>query len=225
MDKRTILRNSLLFSGMNERDLAEIAGITGLKRFEKGETILNEGDPADTLYILGSGRIEVFKLSPEGKKQTLRIVLPGEAFAEVAMFSEGVYPAYADALSECEIVCVAKIELIRLLKTNPELSLRMINSLANLLRGFTGMVEDLCLKDVSARVAKFLLDRSITTGSDFFHLEMKMGEMAQRICTVSETLSRTLRKMRVRGIIDVKGKTITILDKETLQRIASGMKI
>ncbi len=225
MDKKTILRNSLLFSGMNERDLADIAGIAILKKAEKNETILNEGDPAENLYLIGTGRVEIFKISPEGRKQTLRIVLPGEAFAEVAIFSEEVYPAYADALSDCEMLGIPKKELIRLLKANAELSLRMIASLANLLRGFTGMIEDLCLKDVSARLAKFLLDRSILEERDFFRLEMKMGELAQRICTVSETLSRTLRKMRVRGIIDVKGKTITILDKETLRKIASGMRI
>lgn len=225
MDKKTILRNSLLFSGMSERDLGDIAGIAVLKKAEKNETILNEGDPAESLYILGSGRVEVFKLSSEGKKQTLRIILPGEAFAEVAMFSEDVYPAYADALSNCEMLAIPKREFIRLLKENSELSLRMISSLASLLKGFTGMVEDLCLRDVSARLAKFFLDRSTVEERDFFLLEMKMGELAQRICTVSETLSRTLKKLRVRGIIDMKGKTITILDKETLRKIASGMKL
>ena len=87
------------------------------------------------------------------------------------------------------------------------------------------MIEDLCLKDVSGRLAKFILERSMKAERDFFRLDMKMGELAQKICTVSETLSRTLRKMKVKGIIDVKGKTITILDKEALQKIATGMKM
>ena len=225
MDKKAILKNSLLFSELNDKDLKEIDNIAIVRRFAKGEVIFSKGDPADTLYVLSSGRIEVFKLSSEGKKQVLRIVLPGEVFAEAAMFSGKSYPAYADATIDCEILCIAQKDLLDLLQSNPQLSLRMLGALSSLLRDFTGMIEDLCLRDVPARVAKFMLDRSLKTGRDFFHLEMKMGELAQKICTVSETLSRTLRKMRGSGIIDVKGKTVTILDKETLQKIAAGMKM
>lgn len=225
MDKADILHSSVLFSGLQEKDLKRISGIASIRVFEKGQAIFSEGDGADTLFVLGNGRIEVYKLSPEGKKQVLRVVLPGEIFAEAAVFSGKSYPAYADATTDSEILCIAREEFLSLLQSNPQLSLSLLGALADLLRGFTGMIEDLCLRDVSARVAKFILDRSMKTGRDFFRLEMKMGELAQKICTVSETLSRTLRKMRVKGIIDVKGKTITILDKEALQKIVSGMKI
>lgn len=225
MDKKVILKNSVLFSELSDKDLKEIADISRVRKFNKGEAIFSEGDPADTFFVLSSGRIEVFKLSAEGKKQILRIVLPGEVVAEAAMFSGKTYPAYADATIDCEILCITQREMLDLLQKNPQLSLRMLGALSNLLRGFTGMIEDLCLRDVPARVAKFMLDRSLKADRDFFQLEMKMGELAQKICTVSETLSRTLRKMRAKGIIDVKGKTITILDKETLQKIAAGMKI
>ncbi|UCE17142.1 MAG: Crp/Fnr family transcriptional regulator [Gemmatimonadota bacterium] len=225
MEIKDILKKSPLFSELNAGDLDAVAGISAKKRYAKGEAIFNEGEPADRLFILNSGRIEVFKLSTEGKRQILRIVLPGEVFAEAAMFSGETYPAYADAATDTELLCIAQKEFLYLLEKKPELSLRMLGALSKLLRGFTGMIEDLCLRDVPSRLAKFLLDRSVKEDRDFFHLDMKMGDLAQKICTVSETLSRTLRKMRVKGVIDVRGKTITILDKETLQKIASGMKI
>ena len=225
IDKKEVLQNSMLFSGLEEKDLKRIAAIAVMKHYEKGQAIFSEGDKADTLFVLGSGRIEVFKLSADGKKQVLRIVLPGEIFAEAAVFAGKSYPAYADATIGSDILCIDQSRFLDLLQKNPQLSLSMLGALSNLLRGFTGMIEDLCLRDVSARVAKFILDRSMMTGRDFFRLEMKMGELAQKICTVNETLSRTLRKMRVKGIIDVKGKTITILDREMLQKLASGMKI
>jgi CRP-like cAMP-binding protein len=225
MEKKDILKNSILFAELQEKDLDAIADIAVIRVYEKGQAVFSEGDQADTLFVLGSGRVEVFKLSSDGKKQVLRIVLPGEIFAEAAVFSGGSYPAYADATTHSEMLCITQSEFLKLLQTNPQLSMSMLGALANLLRGFTGMIEDLCLRDVSARVAKFILDRSMKTGKDFFQLEMKMGELAQKICTVSETLSRTLRKMRLKGIIDVRGKTITILDKEALHKIVSGMKI
>ena len=225
MDIKDILKKSPLFSALAERDLNAVAKISTTKSYAKGEAIFNEGEPADRLFILNSGRIEVFKLSAEGKRQILRIVLPGEVFAEAAMFSGETYPAYADAASDCELLSIAQEEFLELLKRNPELSLRMLGALSKLLRGFTGMIEDLCLRDVPSRLAKFFLDRSIKVDRDFFQLDMKMGDLAQKICTVNETLSRTLRKMRVKEVIDVKGKTITILNKEALQKIASGMKL
>jgi len=225
MDKKEILKKSPLFAELSEEDLDEVARIAVAREFPRRKAIFSEGDLADKVFILGSGRIEVYKLSPQGKKQILRFVLPGELFAEAAMFAGKSYPAYADAATECEILSIAREDLLSLLQVNPQLSLRMLGALSNLLRGLTGMIEDLCLRDVSARLAKFLLDRSAKSGRDFFHLDMKMGDVAQKICTVSETLSRTLRKLRLKGVIDVKGKTITILDRENLEKIASGMKI
>ncbi|MFQ6092832.1 MAG: Crp/Fnr family transcriptional regulator [bacterium] len=225
MNKKDGLKKSLLFSELSEGDLSEVANITTARRFARGEAIFSEGDPADELFILSSGRIEIFKLSADGKRQILRTVVSGEMFAEAAMFSGKTYPAYADALTECEILCIAKGDLLNLLHTNPQLSLKMLGALSSLLRELTTLIEDLSLREVSARLAKFLLDCSVKADRDFFQLEMKMMELAHKIGTVSETLSRTLRKMRLMGIIDIKGKTINILDKEVLQKIASGMKI
>lgn len=225
MEIKEILKKSPLFSELAADDLAVVADISTIKKYAKGEAVFSEGEPAAKLFILNSGRIEIFKLSAEGKKQIIRIVLPGEVFAEAAMFSGETYPAYADAATDCELLCIAQEEFLDLLKRNPELSLRLLGALSKLLRGFTGVIEDLCLRDVPSRLAKFLLDRSIKENRDFFQLDMKMGDLAQKICTVNETLSRTLRKMRVKGVIDVRGKTINILDKEALQKIASGMKM
>jgi CRP/FNR family transcriptional regulator len=106
----------------------------------------------------------------------------------------------------------------------------MIGSLSLWLRRFVDLVEELSLKDVSARVSKYLLDSSIRSGSKqeesvVFELEISKTQLASRLGTISETLSRALRKLQDRRIIRVQGKKITILNREALEEISSGILI
>ena len=224
MGMTDLLKRTTLFSGMAEQELAAVEKIAHIRKAARGEEIFAEGDPAEALYILISGRVEVFKLNADGKKQLLRTISPGEMFAEAVMFSGTSYPAYADATTDCELLVITRKHLVTLLYTHPQLSLKMLGSLAQLLMKFSKMIEDLTLKEVPARVASFLLENSEQTGSPTFTLNMKMGELAEQVGTARETLSRAMRKFRYEGMIGVQGKTITILKKELLDEVASGMR-
>jgi len=176
IEKTNVLRNIQFFSELKEKDLHQVAGIAMQITVAKGGEIFSEGDPAENLFILNSGRVEVFKLNADGKKQLMRTVMPGEMFAEAAMFSGHTYPAFADAVKQSEVLTIAKNDLLDLLQTNPQLSLNMLGALSKLLRKLTKKIEDYTLKCVSARVASFLLDHSAKVERDTFTLNMKMGE-------------------------------------------------
>jgi CRP/FNR family transcriptional regulator len=209
---------------MTEQELTAVQKITHFRKVARGEEVFAEGDPAEALYILSSGRVEIFKLNADGKKQLLRAISPGDMFAEAVMFSGASYPAFADATMDSELLVITRRDLVQLLYTHPQLSLKMLGALAHLLMKFNKMIEDLTLKEVPARVASLLLDYSEQTGRKTFTLDMKMGELAEQVGTARETLSRTMRKLRYEGIIGVQGKTITILNTELLEEVAGGMR-
>jgi CRP-like cAMP-binding protein len=230
MDIEAVLKSCPLFSGLGDREIAEIQDISASKRYPKGTLIFSEDEQALGFFVLISGRVKVYKLSPEGKEQILHIISPGETFAEAALFAGSTYPAFAESLAETRAFYFSKEGFLNLIRRNPQISLNMIASLSHWLRKFVDLVEELSLKDVSARLSKYLVDlsaksaRSSERGIEF-ELDINKSQLASQLGTISETLSRALKKLRDRRIIEVEGKKITILQKETLEDISSGISL
>lgn len=225
MEYIKILKKSLLFSGLNDEHLADVAAIAAKKTFAKGESLFTEGEKADGFYLLASGSVKLCKISPDGKEKVLHFVHPMETFAEAAFFGDGAYPAEAKALEKGEALFFPKDAFMGLLERNPRFSLNLIVSLSLLLRRFARQIEELSFAEVPSRLAAYLIElagRKSTSfqGKTYLDLEMKKGELASHIGTVSETLSRTLKKLKEDGVIDVDGSRVIILDIDRLRRLA-----
>ncbi|HEX9024763.1 MAG TPA: Crp/Fnr family transcriptional regulator [Geobacteraceae bacterium] len=225
MDNLTILKKSLLFSGLDEENLAEVAAIAVRRQFARGETLFVEGDIATGFYLLASGSIKLCKISPDGKEKVLHFVHPAETFAEAAFFGDGKYPAEARALEGGGALFFPREAFMGLLERNPRFSLNLIVSLSLLLRRFARQIEELSFAEVPARLAAYLLEiaaQKSTTfqGKTYLDLDMKKGELASRLGTASETLSRTFRKLKEEGVLSVEGSRVTVLDMARLKQLA-----
>lgn len=224
------LRRCPLFSGLKDDDLRKIRSIALARHLSKKNILFYEGEEAKGFYVILSGKIKVFKVSPEGKEQILHIVSAPDAFAEAALFLEGKYPAFAEALSDSQLLFFPRREFIQLIERNPQLSINMIVSLSLFLKRFASLIEELSLKEVSARMAKYLIDLS-TKGAKGernlreVELDLSKTQLALKLGTISETLSRTLSKMKAKGIIHVEKHKITILNRDALDELASGLKL
>ena len=224
------LRKCPLLSGLTESEIGQIETIGIKKHYAKGELIFSEGEKATGFFINLSGQVKIYKLSPDGREQILHLISPTEAFAEAALFAGSTYPAFAEALTPTRVIYFPKDRFVGVIRENPQLSLNMIGGLSFWLRRFVDLAEELSLKDVSARVSKYLLDLSMRSShgraeSVVLELEVTKTQLASRLGTISETLSRVLRKLRDRNIIRVEGKKITILDRKVLEEIASGIML
>jgi CRP/FNR family transcriptional regulator len=225
-----LLKRCPLFAGLKEEDLKKIRAIASLKQVRKKEILFGEGEEAKGFYAILSGKVKLYKISPEGKEQILHIVSAPDAFAEAALFLEGSYPAFAEALAESQLLFFPKRDFIQLIERNPQLSINMIVSLSHFLRRFASLIEELSLKEVSSRVAKYLIDLSLKSAKEGkspkeVDLDLSKNQLASKLGTISETLSRTLTKMKAKGIIDVKKNRIVILNQGALRESASGLKI
>jgi CRP/FNR family transcriptional regulator len=225
-----LLKHCPLFAGLREEDLKRIRGIALLKRVGRKEVLFSDGEQAKGFYVILSGKVKLYKISQEGKEQILHMVSAPEAFAEAALFHEGSYPAFAEAIVDSQLLFFPKRDFIHLIERNPQLSINMIVSLSHFLRKFASLIEELSLKEVSSRVAKYLLDLSLKAAKDRKNLkevdlDLSKTQLASKLGTVSETLSRTLSKMKAKGVIDVNQNKILILNRELLEEMASGMKI
>jgi len=225
METDKLLRRSFLCAELDANELESIAEIVSIRNVTRGEAVFFQGDPATGFYILLSGSIRIYKASPDGKEYTLHNIRPGQMFAEAAIFGSEQFPANCMALEESVIAFFPKEKFIRLIAESPQISLKMISALSGFVREFNQQIEDLSLKEVSSRIAAYLLRKSEESKNDTIILRSSKSELANSLGTISETLSRNLKKLRELDIVKVDGKKIVILDRDRLRKLADGEKI
>lgn len=225
MDIRHLLRSCYLCKELDEPELNALTAIVTARKLKKGEMLFFQGDEANGFFVLLLGKVRVFKGSPEGKEYTLHRINPGEMFAEAAIFKGGTFPANCMASEDSVVAFIPKDRFIKLLASSPNVSLKMIGALSTFVREFNRQIADLSLKEVPARIASYLLSKSEQFGDNTIILDTTKSELASALGTISETLSRNLKKMRELNVVEVDGKKIKIVDAGRLQSIADGEKI
>jgi CRP/FNR family transcriptional regulator len=212
-----------LFEGLPPDQLKDLAGIALEKSFERGRVVFSEGQSAHGFFIVTSGKVKIFKISPDGKEQILHLFGPGEPFGEVPVFEGRPFPAHAVALADSRFIFFPRNAFVELIKNNPSLALNMLAVLSRRLRRFTVLVDDLSLKEVPGRLAAHLLYLSNQQQEkDDIELEMPKGQLAGLLGTIPETLSRILAKMSKQELIAIDGRFIKIMDRQGLIDLAEG---
>ncbi len=224
-NKSITLLNVPLFSQFEVSELRQISGFSSVKRLKKHEPIFLQGDVYTGFYLVLKGRIKVYTLSPDGKESIVHLVRPFDPFAEVPLFEQlKHYPVSAQALEESIVFFIPKDDFIRFIEAHPQIYFKIITGFAKKLRELTTRLESITTNEVTARLANYLImeleespsqkdsQRSIT-------LSMLKATLAGYLGTITETLSRTFKKLQDEGIIAVEGKTITILDYNRLKAL------
>lgn len=214
-----------LFAGLSQEDYDELAMIVTDQAFGRGQTIFSEGDDGVGFYVVDSGLVKIYKLSPDGKEQILHIFGPDEPFAEVAIFTGSSYPAHAQALEKSRVFFFPRKSFVELLRRQPSLAMNLLASLSMRLKKFARLIEDLSLKEVPGRLAAHLLILSNRQhNAQAVQLNISKAQLASLLGTIPETLSRILAKMSKQGLISLDGALIRLENRDELEELASGEK-
>ncbi|MGA1863703.1 MAG: Crp/Fnr family transcriptional regulator [bacterium] len=224
MEIKAHLSKIPLFKGLPTAQMEELTSIARKKVFSKGKVIFLEGTESNGFYIVISGNVKIYKLSPEGKEQILHFFGPGEPFGEVPAFTGDRFPAYAEAIKETQVLFFPKDAFVALIRNDPSLALNMLAILSRRLQRFTNVIENLSLKEVPGRLAAYLLYLSESKNrDDELSLDISKGQLASLLGTIPETLSRILTRMAKQGVINSDGKRhMKILDRKGLEKLANG---
>jgi CRP/FNR family transcriptional regulator len=228
---RDDLRASVLFGGLDDESLDQLAAIARPVGIEAESTVFAQGDPATAFFLLAEGRVKVFKLFRDGRTATIRHVEPGETFGESVLFHD-TYPSSTETMDDCRLYRFDTSEFRALLLEQPRLSLSVLGAMARLMMLLNRRVEELLLP-VPARLARYLLelaeeqlDAPVTgSASDVprvVKLPTSKRQLAARIGTVPETLSRAFDRQKRANVIRMSGggELIEILDFAALRRLA-----
>ena len=225
MDTLHAVGSVKLFAGLNPGQLRQMADIVVEKTYPKAARVFAAGDPAHGLYVVGEGRVKIYKDSIAGREHILHVFGPGEAFGEVPVFQGSAFPASAMTLEPSMLLFFPRKAFSDILRRDPELGMAMMALLSERLRALVAKVEALSLKEVPSRLATYLLLLRDAQGGETLELDMAKGQIASYLGTIQETLSRILKKMSEAGIIEVAGKTVALLDMGALERLADGERL
>jgi CRP/FNR family transcriptional regulator, dissimilatory nitrate respiration regulator len=202
-------------AGVPPAELRRLAARCAWRAVRRGAAVFREGEPALGLYVITEGRVKLARLAPAGREQVLHVEGPGASLGEVPVFDGGGYVATAVALTDARLLFVEREALFALCRRRPDVALGIIAALARRLRRFAALIEDLALRDVTERLAGFLLAEAPRAGG-LFEIGTQ-DEVAARLGTVRELVSRALTRLTAAGLIARTGRRVRLLDRERLQ--------
>jgi CRP/FNR family transcriptional regulator len=214
-----------MFAGLEREVLQAMANAAIARSYKRGQMIFLEGEPCAGLFLILSGGVKIYKLSPQGREQVLHYLRPGDTFNEVAVLDGGPNPASAAATADSTLCLLTRSEMKRLAQTYPTLAWTLIESIAKRARHLVEMVEDLALRSVKSRLAKLLLAQAEgLSHADQIDRErmITQSEMAARLGTVREMVGRALRDLADEGLITMDRQRIVITRRDELAAVAEG---
>lgn len=208
-----------LFQDLSEKEVAELDRVTTMSTVPKGRVFYRPEEPTEVLFILKKGRVQLYRISPEGKKLVITTLGPGTLFGEMALLGQWMHNTFAEAVEESLICVMSRTDLERLVINRPQVALRMLEITSKRLREAEGRLEDLAFKGIPARLASLLVrlaeEQDGTSISGLTH-----QDLAETVGTYRETATQVLNDLKAQGLIDIGRKRIVILDKEGLNEIA-----
>lgn len=212
------LKKHPLFSNLTDIDRAEILRLAKFMKFPSGKVIFNEGEDCTGYYIVVTGSVKLYKLSPTGEEHIIELISEGQSFAEAVLFADRPYPVYAQTLKPAELLFFPKAEYIDYLCKRPEFLLRIIASLSMRMHKLVIKIERLTLQDSIHKVASYLVE-NIDPKTNAVELPASKNAISSYLDIEPETFSRALKILESKNLIEIdQNKQIVCNDLETLRR-------
>ncbi len=226
-EKLAALRRTTLFGELPEAELNALADRAVERRLKRDEILFVAGDEAAGLFVIAVGALRAFREGVDGREQVIHVERAGATIAELPVFDDKPYPSTVAAEEDSTVLFIAKRDVKSLCLSNPVIALAALKLLAGRLRKCAELVEALSLREVDQRLARWLLAESRVRGKRTTEgLELTLvltnQQIAARIGSVREVVSRALARLQNNGLISVEGRRVIIISEQSLEVFAEG---
>jgi CRP/FNR family transcriptional regulator, cyclic AMP receptor protein len=221
----SLLHGVQLFSELNDDALRQLARRCVTKTFSAGSVLFTTGEVCRGLYVIESGRVRIYRLDPSGREQVLHVEGPGRPVAELPIFDGGPYPASAVTIDDSTLVFLPREAFEFLYRSQPDIAQAVIRALGRRLRHLVHLTETLAFRDVAARLAMLLVgyaERGGSTTAAGIEIELNrtQEELAHEIGTARESVSRAMKQLRRKGLIEpIERNRLLIPDLQRLRAL------
>ncbi|MCE5200420.1 MAG: Crp/Fnr family transcriptional regulator [Armatimonadota bacterium] len=215
------MRSCRFFESLDEGTLRLIRATAKRINQPRNTVIFHEGEACHGLYIVESGAVKIYKESADAKEHVLHVAMPGDCFGEAALFLGRGYPASAAAIRDSVVILLRKDEFLQLLRENPEISFKLMASMATWSHRLVSSIEALTLKDAGSRLADYILSQTPPNASDGVTVDLGMPKqvLASHLGMTGETLSRLLARFEEDNLLQVQGRKVKVTSIEELKEI------
>jgi CRP-like cAMP-binding protein len=225
LDKIAALKRTKLFAELDEKTLRHLAERALAQHFQRDEVLFVAGEEARGLFVIVEGSVRAFRVSVDGREQVIHVERAGATIAELPVFDNGAYPSTAAAETDTVVLFIDKRDVRQLCLEHPEIAFAALRVLATRLRRCAELVEALSLREVGQRLARFLLAEAQRSGTRSeqgitMNLTQTNQQIAARIGSVREVVSRAFTRLQHEGLIVVDGRRLNIPDKSALESFA-----
>lgn len=199
--------------------MIEIMKMARSTSYKKGEIIYYAGEESDSLYIVGRGKIRIYRLSESGKERLVRILSPGDFTGELALFNQSIHDSYAEAMEKTNVCTIKGSDIQKILLKYPSIALKILGEFSRRLEKSEKQTTLFATEKVERRIAIFLSEYIDNNEGESMEVTLPMSkkDLASYLGTTPETISRKLRSLEDEGYIKQKsGRKIEILDLDGL---------
>jgi CRP/FNR family transcriptional regulator len=219
--RREAVSAAPLFAGLNDAELELLCNSLSEKEFQSGESLFEQGDICQGLFLLVKGSVKIFRHSDDGSEMMVSVESAPAAIAELPLFDGGPYPASAVALEPVSAYFICKQDFYQFCIRNPQVSLKVLATIGRRLRHLLDLFERISTETLRQRLAKALLDQSMKTDGNT-NIGGSIDELADNLSSVREVIARHLASLQDAGAISIIGTELRIVKREYLERMASG---
>lgn len=218
-EKLDYLSSIEIFRDLSARELEEIDRQFMMTGCAPGKIFYMPDETGEVLFLLKKGRVQLYRLTAEGKKIVVATLGPGAIFGEMSLVGQGMYNTFAEAADECVLCVMSRADVERLMREKPQVALRIVEAMGKRLTQMERQLEEVAFKSIPARLASLLLRLAGEAGSDevtgYTH-----QDLAEVLGTYRETITQTLNDLKTQGLVEIGRKKVTLIDKPGLENVA-----
>lgn len=209
-----------LFRDLTMEEVAALDRQITTAACQSGRIFYMPHDSGEVLFLLKQGRVQLYRLSPSGKKLVIATVGPGAIFGEMPLVGQGMHHTFAEAVDDCLLCVMSRANVEHLLYEKPQVAFRLLESMGKRVTQLETRLEEFAFKTIPARLAGLLLELADERGSANVVRGLTHQELAEMLGTYRETTTLTLNEFRSQGLIDIGRKRVRLLDRDGLRKLA-----
>lgn len=214
------LSAQVIFRDLGPDEVEQIGRLTTMTTCAPRKVFYEPEDKSEVLFLLKKGRVQLYRLSPGGKKMVTGIIEAGAFFGEMALIGQGMHRAFAEAIEDCVLCVMSRGDVERYLLGHPKIAMRLTEALGNRLVEAEARLEEMAFKGVPARLASLLLRLAPGDRVEGYTHQ----DFAEAVGSYRETVTQTLNEFKAQGLVEIERKAVRLLDRERLHAIASSQE-
>ncbi len=216
--KIAYLKTIDIFQDLSQPEIEQMDALLTMTTCRRGKVFFQPEETTEVLFILKKGRVQFYKISPDGKKLVVDTATSGTVFGEMSLLGQEMQNTFAEATDDCLLCVMSRRDVERLIMDKPQVGLRMMQLLSSRMRHVEDKLEALAFKSLAARLAALLLKLRAQSSGDIQGYTHQ--DLADRVGVYRESVTQTLNEFKSAGIIDTGRKRISILDIAALTDVA-----